>query len=86
MKPNKVRLLNFADEDNLEADVEWAENNFDEFTSKNEDVCGKVDAIRHSTGNNLTNNMKINISEDKGDGQINNKYKFDIVKTKDPIS
>ena len=45
LRPNGVQSLNFSDEDNLKADVEWAENNYKEFASRKKDIHGKVNAI-----------------------------------------
>ena len=65
VNPNEVQSLIFTDEDNLEADVEWAENNFDEFIPKGKDICKDIDAIRHTSRDNIADNMKVEISKVK---------------------
>ena len=76
--------MDLAYESNLEEDIKWPESNFDEFIPKDKDICKDIDAIRHTSRDNITDNTGSGTCKVKTVKKVNNNIKFDEIKEEDP--
>ena len=86
LRSDKDYTLNFSDEENLRADVEGAEDNCEDFASSKKGDHGRINMIRHTTKEDLANNIKTKIIDNKSNNQANNETKFNVIKNKTPLN